>query len=101
MKTVVLAVAALCAAAPAIASPAVSIELPANPSDAAEAERFVSTVETTIERLCAREVGLVMGPGWWAYRACVAQSTADAAAADPTGVLRSAFGQEAKEIAAR
>jgi len=93
MKRFILAAAATaCITSAAYAESRVEVAVPANISDKAAAEKYVSDVMTAINKVCRRASSPVIGSNYYRYRSCLVETRAALAAEEPTGLLAAELG---------
>jgi hypothetical protein len=103
MKRFIIAAAAtVCITSAAYAETTVEVAVPANISDKAVADKYVSDVLAAVNKVCRRAASPVIGGNYYRYRACVEDTKAQIASEEPTGLLSAKAGEErAVTVAAR
>jgi UrcA family protein len=84
-RMLITAAATLTLAGAAYAQP-VTVMVPSDLSTKESVELYKSKLESAINEVCRRAAGPVVGVAYYTYKACVANTRADVAASEPTGL---------------
>ena len=75
-----------------------TVSLPSNLHAPEGAAAYTAALDKAVNRVCRNEYSPLIGTNYYSYRACLAETRADVARQEPTGLYASRFSKPASSL---